>query len=320
MCDNNLISFDDAKEQLDNLMKSLSKSVRQKLCSYTIRKWMSTLEDETGSLNNHSFNQNDNDSDDDILDDPMNILNSIIAEIRPKVPISGIFPSETLLLPEKGENSIDPKSADYVDAFLYSDDELDDLEEKGIAPTHYCQDCNSKNIKSISTFTHSLSKDDLFYIFDTLLPVLPGKIILDVGSRLGAVLYGAYVFTDAAKIIGVEMNNEFCQLQNEIIKKFKMEKRIKVFHKRIEDCVDIVKTADVVILNNAFEFFLPENEQAKVWNFLRQHIKKDAFIVTKPRIDVTLKNFGNEVNINIDNWVEVVDANELNEITCYRVL
>lgn len=54
--------------------------------------------------------------------------------------------------------------------------------------------------------THSCSRDRLEYIFTSLLPPLDGKRILDVGSRLGAVLYGAYVFSDAAQIAGIEIN------------------------------------------------------------------------------------------------------------------
>lgn len=35
-----------------------------------------------------------------------------------------------------------------------------------------------------------MSKDCLYHIFNNMLPTLEGKTVLDVGSRLGAVLYG----------------------------------------------------------------------------------------------------------------------------------
>lgn len=47
------------------------------------------------------------------------------------------------------------------------------------------------------TFTvyisHSLSRDSLYYIFNNCLPTLENKVVLDIGSRLGAVLYGVSV-------------------------------------------------------------------------------------------------------------------------------
>lgn len=35
-----------------------------------------------------------------------------------------------------------------------------------------------------------MSRDALFYIFNDRLPTIEGKTVLDIGSRLGAVLYG----------------------------------------------------------------------------------------------------------------------------------
>ena len=35
-----------------------------------------------------------------------------------------------------------------------------------------------------------MSHDELYEIFNDLLPTIKGKTVLDVGSRLGAVLYG----------------------------------------------------------------------------------------------------------------------------------
>ena len=38
---------------------------------------------------------------------------------------------------------------------------------------------------------------------------MESETILDVGSRLGPVLYGAYIYTSSPNIIGVEINSEF---------------------------------------------------------------------------------------------------------------
>lgn len=55
-----------------------------------------------------------------------------------------------------------------------------------------------------------------------------GATIVDVGSRLGVLCYGAYLMTNAARIIGVELNADFCALQESVIDKFAMGDRIKV--------------------------------------------------------------------------------------------
>ena len=114
--------------------------------------------------------------------------------------------------------------------------------------------------------------------------------------------FQAYVYTDAKRIIGVEMNKEFCDLQNEIIRKFNMEKRVEIVNKRIEDAPEEVKSADIVVLNNVFEFYIPESEQIAIWKFLRTNIKKGARIVSRPPLEIALKFFENDIVVS--EWVE----------------
>ena len=54
----------------------------------------------------------------------------------------------------------------------------------------FCRDCGSRKIDEIEFVTHSCSREQLEFIFRSLLPSLRGKTVLDVGSRFGAVLYG----------------------------------------------------------------------------------------------------------------------------------
>ena len=44
--------------------------------------------------------------------------------------------------------------------------------------------------------SHSMSRAQLQYIFDNLLPDLRGKVVLVVGSRLGAVLWGVMCYPE----------------------------------------------------------------------------------------------------------------------------
>ena len=52
---------------------------------------------------------------DDTMEDPVAILTAIRNEIRNKIPVDAILPSETLLKPEKGEVRIaDPPTFDLL--------------------------------------------------------------------------------------------------------------------------------------------------------------------------------------------------------------
>lgn len=200
--------------------------------------------------------------------------------------------------------------------------------------------------------SHSMSHDGLLFIFKVLLPTLKDKIVLDIGSRLGAVLYGvkileiiyycicnrdnvvnkliyyrisnkkvfiyniynnnllnilisgfqAYVYTDARKIIGVEMNEEFCNLQNEIICKYKMDDRISILHKRIEEVPEIIKQSNVIIINNSFEFYLSRDVQIGIWKFLKVAIKPGTLLITRPSVEAIFKTLS--IGISVEKWLK----------------
>jgi hypothetical protein len=88
-----------------------------------------------------------------------------------------------------------------VDGFLYGDDtEIDQLCESGHMSRSFCGDCHSKNIEDLSKqvsvisqkdfISHSATVAQLKFIFSKdILGDLSGKTVVDVGSRLGAVLY-----------------------------------------------------------------------------------------------------------------------------------
>lgn len=114
--------------------------------------------------------------------------------------------------------------------------------------------------------------------------------------------FQAYAYTDAKRIIGVEMNDDFCKLQNSVISKHNLKDRIEIVHDRIENVPGIVSSADVIVLNNAFEFYLPPAEQVKVWNFLKDKIHKGAILVTRPHLETTFKNI--QTGIEIGSWLK----------------
>ena len=76
----------------------------------------------------------------------------------------------------------------------------------------------------------------------------------------------------------------------------------------IRKCPDIVTKADVVVMNNVFEFFLSVDEQANVWNFLRHTIKKGTLLVTSPRLEES------HTGINLSDWVEEIPLHNVDAI------
>lgn len=81
-----------------------------------------------------------------------------------------------------------------------------------------------------------------------------------------------------------------------------MDDRIEILHKKIEDAEDVLKNADVIICNNAFEFYVSEEKHIEIWQFLKKHIKKGAVLVTRPELETTFKNLN--TGIDLKEWVK----------------
>ncbi|XP_025161523.1 uncharacterized protein LOC105190858 [Harpegnathos saltator] len=293
------IDLNKAEEHFIELMRSLNKNDQQKFLSFIIKEWKV----ESSVFYNHTGDDTyDCDKDND-TDYPIFMLNTIVFDIKQKVPFNAILPSENIIKPLSGLNSdCDSDITFHMDLFLYDYDDLTELENNKQLQRYYCLDCGSRNTESLIYISHSISRKALYYMFNICLPKLKGKTILDVGSRLGAVLYGAYVYTDAQRIIGVEMNEEFCNLQNDIIHKYKMGGRITIFHNRIENVPKVIEESDVIILNNPFEFYLSKDIQIDIWKFLKATIKKGTILVTCPSIDIIFRTL--QLDDSIETWLK----------------
>merc|ERR1712098_776046 len=189
----------------------------------------------------------------------------------------------------------------HLDAFLYGPEEEDNLVSEGKLPKGICSDCGSMNTEEITILTHSCSHDRLEYMFRCLLPSLKGKTVLDVGSRLGAVLFGAFYHSSAVKIIGVEMNGDLCQTSERIIKKYQLGKRIEIVNENILDVPKLLKSADVIVLNNVFEWFQSLEEQIKIWRYLKETMNPGTLLVTIPALDASLEHL--DTGICLEDWV-----------------
>uniref|UniRef100_V5HI87 Uncharacterized protein n=1 Tax=Ixodes ricinus TaxID=34613 RepID=V5HI87_IXORI len=169
------------------------------------------------------------------------------------IPGDAILPSENIIQPTKGENAdCRPETTVHVDAFLYSDCDIDQLVEEGKLSRNYCKACGSRDVAPLTFISHSASGRRAQFIFRNMVPYMEGKSVLDVGSRLGVMLYAAHAFTPANPIIGIEINPDFCQLQENVIKHFQMDDRIKIMNTDVRNAAEVVSAMDVVILNNVF--------------------------------------------------------------------
>ncbi|KYQ53773.1 hypothetical protein ALC60_07256 [Trachymyrmex zeteki] len=320
------IDLNDAKQSFVELMRSLDATDQQKFLTFIMKEW------KLKPFMAYNDSGDDTCNSKKLMDESMSILNSIVSDIKQKIPFNAILSSENFITPLTGENSdCDPSVTLHMDEFLYNDEDIDKLIESNQLERYYCTDCRSRNIQPLIFLSHSMSQDGLYFIFKVLLPTLENKTVLDVGSRLGAVLYGAYVYTDARRIIGVEMNREFCNLQNETVCKYKMDNRISILHKRIEEVPEIIKQSDVIIINNAFEFYLPRDVQIDIWKCLRTAIKPGTLLVTRPSVETTFKIL--LIGISVEKWLKPFKKPDFNqfsflldyedkfsEIWCYEVL
>ena len=104
----------------------------------------------------------------------------------------------------------------------------------------------------------------------------------------------------------------------------KLEKgkdRIRVINDDILNQKEVLAKADVVVMNNVFEFFAPGSELENLWKFISTTVKKKGCkIVTIPSIEKSLSDAGvthlkthflinNQISMKIDKWIKEVPLN-----------
>lgn len=129
--------------------------------------------------------------------------------------------------------------------------------------------------------------------------------MIDIGSRIGAVLYGAYYFSKASKIIGVEMNTELCRLQEGIVEMYKLGDRVQIVEDDMCNLGELIRTGDVIILNNVFDWFMLPELQVKMWQFLRTTLATGCLVVSIPSLEASLGPLN--TGIDLATWVRPVD-------------
>lgn len=255
------------------------------------------------------------------------ILQNISEELRASLPPDAMFPSESTAYSKMQRCS---RPTVHVDSFLYDEDQLDSQCEEGTMSRSYCLTCGSYRTAPLDFISHSFSISELQFLFENVLPDLTGRMLVDVGSRLGAVLYGGYVFSSASQLVGLELNNDFVELQNKILQKYKMADRIQVLHTDVLLQNVLLQNTDVLIMNNVFEFFMEPCEQIRAWRFIMENLRKrGSLLVTIPSLQESLNRLQETLQ---PGWVEELpvdydvylgrdtDPDALRQIHLYRVI
>ncbi|XP_058471826.1 uncharacterized protein zgc:109986 isoform X2 [Solea solea] len=262
-----------------------------------------------------------------LLDNRKVMLQSIADDLRALLPLDAMLPGEAAAHHKMQRR---PRPTVHVDAFLYDDDQVDALCEGGAMSRNYCLHCGSQRTAPLDFVSHSFSVSELHFLFQNVLPDLSGRTLVDVGSRLGAVLYGGYVYSSASLLLGVELSEEFVRLQNNMVEKYRLNDRVQVVQADICTQVTLLQNADVLIMNNVFEYFMEPKEQVKAWRFIIQNfIKPSSLLVTVPSLQETLRDLQEALP---PGWVEELpvdygvyvggdtDPDALRQIHLYKVM
>ncbi|XP_054913131.1 uncharacterized protein zgc:109986 [Poeciliopsis prolifica] len=262
-----------------------------------------------------------------LLDNNKLILQSIAEDLRARLPVDAMLPTETAAQLKMQQQQ---RPTVHVDSFLYSEDQVDALCEEGAMSRNYCLSCGSFRTAPLDFISHSFSVSDLQFLFQNVLPDLSGRTVVDVGSRLGAVLYGGYVYSSASRLIGLELSEDFVRLQNDMLHKYGLSDRVQVLHANVCTQEVLLQGVDVLIMNNVFEYFLEPTEQIGAWKFIMQAFRRrGALLVTVPSLQESL----DALQVPLPpGWVEELpvdyniylgrdaDPEELRQIHLYRVV
>ncbi|XP_056249626.1 uncharacterized protein zgc:109986 [Seriola aureovittata] len=300
------MDFSEAKSELKHLLRRVSPSELPKLLD-----WI----------------RNSDELDDLLVDNRKVMLQSIADDLRASLPLDAMLPSETTAHHKMQQRS---QPTVHVDSFLYDDEQVDSLCEEGTMSRTYCLSCGSYRTAPLDFLSHSFSVSELQFLFQNVLPDLSGRTLVDVGSRLGAVLYGGHVYSSASRLLGLELSEEFVQLQNNMLQKYRLSDRVQVLHADVCTQDVLLQNTDVLVMNNVFEFFMEPSEQVRAWRFIMQNFRKTgSLLVTVPSLQESLDALQEALR---SGWVEELpvdynvylgrntDPDALRQIHLYRVM
>ncbi|XP_055954757.1 uncharacterized protein LOC126809738 [Patella vulgata] len=290
------MNFNQAKKTFEHILNNMSKESRTDFLM-----WLTDYLQNSEKINDLSIQSTNEDM----------ILESIRDEIQEILPVTATTNTETILVPKVGPNAdCDPDITVHVDAFLYDEKGIDHLVDQGKLNRNFCTRCGSQDVQPLNFISHSTSIKQIKYIFQYLLPDLSNKTILDIGSRTGGVLYGAFLYSNSRKITGVEIDSSFCELQRTIIDKYNMNDRIQVIEDDIFNQGQLASESDIIVFHNVFDFFLPISDQERMWRFVRNTFRrKGTIIISIPSLEDMVSHL--QTDIDLDTWVTCLNDPDL---------
>lgn len=304
-------NLDTSKEAFINLISQLNDSQLHEFDAFArsaLDEYHQQLHHGTDDLD---MEANDEQGFQPVSDAKLQRLGRIVKDLRSRVPISAEAPGEKTMIPNtKDFAGYTEQNTVHVDGFLFTEDDVDDLCDRGKLSRNYCADCMSRNTKPLNFISHSASVMQLQFLYQVALANrVKDKVIVDIGSRLGAVLYSGYLFTRASKLIGVELNEWFCKLQQDMVNKYKMGDRVEIVCKDIQQVPELLsQQADIVIMNNVFQFFNELPVQQQIWKFIRSETKKRSglLLVTLPSLQEQLREANLSPTKLMKGWVKEI--------------
>ena len=86
------------------------------------------------------------------------------------------------------------------------------------------------------------------------------------------------------------MNKEFCELQKETLKAFKMSGRARVICDDVRNSSELLRLSQVVVLHNPFRFFSSKPSALEALRSIFSCLSKGCLVVSCPSLDEQLSN------------------------------
>ncbi|CAD2217552.1 hypothetical protein, conserved [Angomonas deanei] len=227
--------------------------------------------------------------------------------LNEKYPFGSI--EEPTRVPNSGEVSATAAPVVSVDAFLYDEEDVQQLIEKGQLSDRYCLECGSMKTGLTEFITHSFSRDQLVFIVCYVLPYLRNELqcdvskLVEVGARFGNLLWACFAAAEerqtvVKEVVGVELDQKMVDVQRALLTRFCSRPKptnpltCRIVH---SDCFEgegkaALTGGDVLVLHNVFQYFVQTPaDHVRCWTTLRETANRPGqILLCSPPIEETL--------------------------------
>lgn len=126
-------------------------------------------------------------------------------------------------------------------------------------------------------------------------------------------LFQAYYLSNASNIVGIELNKDFCELQEMMFGEFSMDpNRIKTIHSDAMERHDVIENSNILVIN-VLDFFVDVVKHKEMWYFFKKYIKKGSYLVCNRSMADTLSSL--DIFEEFMNWLSICKPSQLeNEV------